>query len=113
MKSNHMYCTGLFAVLLTIGMLDDGGIFGGFLDYVYDLGRQTWALFTAILIIVATIGGVWYALQGGLSSLFGGSKAAAASIVGFFGLVLMVILTFVVVPEVSQYLQSIRPEAPF
>jgi hypothetical protein len=42
---------------------------------VYDnIARDAWGFMVGLLIIVAMVGGLYYALQGGAGMAFGGSK---------------------------------------
>lgn len=90
-----------------------GNIFEPLRRIVRDFGGQIFVFLTDMIIIVVAIVGVSKCLQGAASGFLGLNGQAGAAIIGFLGLVMVVVMTFVVLPELVGYLGSIRPEVPF
>lgn len=89
------------------------GVFEVVYQHIANLSRDAWAFMTGLLIIVAMLGGLYYVLQGSAGMAFGGSKMAAYAIVGIVGLVIIVLIAFLMLPELGSVLQNSIPKAPF
>jgi hypothetical protein len=89
------------------------GIFQVVYDNIANIARDAWGFMVGLLIIVAMLGGLYYALQGGAGMAFGGSKMAAYAIIGIVGLVVLVLIVFLMLPELGTLLQNNTPKAPF
>jgi hypothetical protein len=89
------------------------GVFDVVYQHIANLSRDAWAFMTGLLIIVAMLGGLYYTLQGSAGMAFGGSKMAAYAIVGIVGLVIVVLIAFLMLPELGNVLQNSVPKAPF
>lgn len=89
------------------------GVFDAVYQHIANLSRDAWAFMTGLLIIVAMLGGLYYTLQGSAGMAFGGSKMAGIAIVGIVGLVIVVLIAFLMLPELGSVLQNSIPKAPF
>lgn len=89
------------------------GVFQSVYNQVASLSREAWMFMTGLLIIVAMLGGLYYVLQGSAGMAFGGSKVAAYAIVGIVGLVMVVLIAFLILPQLGTVLQNNAPKPPF
>lgn len=89
------------------------GIFSEALTSIQKIARDAWMFLTGLLIVVALLGGLWYTLQGTAGAAFGGSRMVSVAVVGGVGLVVLVLIAFMVLPELGDVLKSAQPEAPF
>ncbi|MEA3350215.1 MAG: hypothetical protein U9Q82_06315 [Chloroflexota bacterium] len=88
-------------------------MFDTVLDKILEISRDAWVFLTGLLVVVAILGGLWYALQGAAGAAFGGGKMTAMAIMGAIGIVIMVMVAFLVIPEMSTMLQGMQPTPPF
>jgi hypothetical protein len=89
------------------------GVFDVVYQHIANLSRDAWAFMTGLLVIVAMLGGLYYTLQGSAGMAFGGSKMAGMAIIGIVGLVIVVLIAFLMLPELGNVLQNSIPKAPF
>ena len=93
----------------------DGGM--GVFQPVYDalapLARNLWAFLVAIIIILASLGGLYFAMQGTGGVILGGTKPTASAIMGLIGLVVVVLIVFLLLPNLGTMLKSFQPKPPF
>ena len=89
------------------------GVFQTVYDNIANLAGDAWGFMVGLLIIVAMLGGLYYTLQGGAGMAFGGSKMAAHAIIGIVGLVVLVLIAFLILPELGTLLKNNTPKAPF
>jgi hypothetical protein len=66
-----------------------------------------------LLIIVAMLGGLYYALQGGAGMAFGGSRMAGMAIIGIVSIVVLVLIAFLILPELGDVLKNHTPAVPW
>jgi hypothetical protein len=88
------------------------GIFQTVYDKIQLLASDAWGFMIGILIIVALLGGAYYALQGAAGMAFGGSKMAAMSIIGIVSIVILVLSAFLLLPALGDMLKNSAPVAP-
>ncbi len=96
---------------------DDGpgsmGIFQSVYDALAPLARNLWAFLVAIIIILVSLGGLFFALQGTGGVVLGGTKPTATAIMGVVGLVVVVLIVFLILPNLGAMLKSFQPKPPF
>jgi hypothetical protein len=89
------------------------GVFAPVLDKLLPLARNAWGFGTALLIVMASLGGLYYALKGTAGASIGGSGMASGAIIGMVAIILMVLIAFLLLPQLSCLLQNSAPAAPF
>ncbi|MFH1633320.1 MAG: hypothetical protein ABIG63_04810 [Chloroflexota bacterium] len=88
-------------------------MFDEVLKKVLEIARDAWGFLVGIMIVIALLGGLWYALQGTAGAAFGGGKMTAMAIIGAIGIVIMVMVAFLVIPEMGTMLEGLKPTPPF
>ena len=91
----------------------DAGIFAPVLDKLMPLARNAWAFGVALLIVIASLGGLYFALKGAAGASVGGAGMTSGAIIGMVALILVVLMVFLLLPQLSCMLQSSAPAAPF
>ena len=91
----------------------DAGIFAPVLDKLMPLARNAWAFGVALLIVIASLGGLYFALKGAAGASVGGSGMTSNAIIGMVALIIVVLMVFLLLPQLSCMLQSSAPAAPF
>jgi hypothetical protein len=91
----------------------DGGPFQAVLDNLRPLANNLWFVLVELTIMAAMIGGIWHVLSAAGGSVIGGNKYTATAIIGLAGLILMVIVVFVLVPELGEIIKGMKPVPPF
>jgi hypothetical protein len=91
----------------------DAGIFSPVLDKLMPLARNAWAFGTTLLIVVASLGGLFFALKGAAGASVGGGGMTAGAIIGMVAIIIVVLMVFLLLPQLSCMLQSSAPAAPF
>jgi len=91
----------------------NAGIFTSALEKIRSLARDAWSFLASLILIVAVLGALYYALQGTAGAAFGGSRMASAAIVGVVGLIILALVVFLVLPSLSKVLTDNVPQAPF
>lgn len=95
-------------------LLDGGpGMFGPIMDQILILARDAWGFLVGLIVVVALLGGLYYVLQGSAGMAFGGSKMATYAILGVVGLIVLVLIGFLMLPQLGQLLESFKPAPPF
>ena len=89
------------------------GIFQPVLDKLLPLARNAWGFGTAILIVIASLGGLYFALKGTAGASIGGSGMASNAIIGLVTVIVVVLMAFLLLPQLSCMLQQSAPVAPF
>jgi hypothetical protein len=103
----------LFSLKL-IGTAGPGsGIFSGLLETIKSIARDFWGVLVGLIIVGATIAMIVSVLKGTAGMLIGGSKETTVAIIGVVGVVLLVVISFVAIPELSKLITNLAPEAPF
>jgi len=67
----------------------------------------------ALLIVISLLGGLYYVLQGTAGAAFGGQKTTQMAIIGAIGLIIMVLIAFLLLPELGEILKQNTPVPPF
>ncbi|WP_322507757.1 hypothetical protein [Anaerolinea sp.] len=88
-------------------------MFDGVYQIIVNLASEAWVFVAGLIIIVALLGGLYYVLQGTAGTAFGASNATKMAIVGALGLILLVLLAFLIIPQMSTILYQHRPTPPF
>jgi hypothetical protein len=88
-------------------------MFDGTYTTILNLSTQAWGFIAGLIIIVAVLGGLFQVLQGAAGSAFGASNTTKIAIIGALGLVLIVLIAFLILPQLSEILYQNRPAAPF
>lgn len=95
-------------------LLDGGpGLFGPIMEQILILARDAWGFLVGLIVVVALLGGLYYVLQGSAGMAFGGSKMATYAILGVVGLIVLVLIGFLILPQLGQLLESFKPAPPF
>jgi hypothetical protein len=89
------------------------GVFQPVLNALLPLARNAWAFGVGILIVVAGLGGLYFILQGTAGAATGGSGLTGRAIIGMVGIIVMVLMAFLLLPQLSCMLQKSAPVAPF
>src|SRR5512139_3697999 len=79
------------------------GVFQTVYDSIARLAGDAWAFMVGLLIIVAMLGGLYYALQGG----------AGMAIIGIVSIVVLVLIAFLILPELGDVLKNNTPRVPW
>ena len=82
------------------------GVFQTVYDNIAHLAGDAWGFMVGLLIIVAMLGGLYYTLQGGAGMAFGGSKMAGMAIIGIVSLVILVLVAFLILPELGDVFEE-------
>ena len=90
-----------------------GGIFGPILDQITGYARDLWGVFVGLIIIAATLGMIVAVLRGAGGMLIGGSKETTVALISVVGIVLLVVVAFVAIPQLSKMITDLQPAAPF
>ena len=98
------------SLLLATG---DGGIFGPILDQITGYARDLWGVFVGLIIVAATLGMIVAILRGTGGMLIGGSKETTVAIISVVGIVLLVVVAFVAIPQLAKMITDLKPAAPF
>ena len=90
-----------------------GGIFGPILDQITGYARDLWGVFVGLIIIAATLGMIVAVLRGTGGMLVGGSKETTVALISVVGIVLLVVVAFVAIPQLAKMITDLKPAAPF
>ena len=88
-------------------------MFDPVLEEISKIAADAWMFLVGLLVIVAVLGALWYVLQGATGVAFGGSGMTSKAIIVAIGLVILVIVAFLILPEMSSLLEGLKPEPPF
>lgn len=88
-------------------------MFDPIMEKLTEIAADAWLFLAGLLIMVALLGGLFFALQGAAGAAFGGSRATSIAILGGIGLVLLVLFAFLVIPQLGELLKSLQPAPPF
>ena len=123
MKQKTLVAKALIVTLAVMGVFfifpdafahaQGGNPFSSAEGSILNLARNAWSFLITLTIAVAMLGGLYYVLQGTAGAAFGGSRMAAMAIIGGIGIIIAVLVTFFVLPELGQLLQNSKPEPPF
>jgi hypothetical protein len=94
-------------------LLDGGDPFAGATEEILRLAGHAWGFLAGLLIVVALLGGLFFALQGAAGASFGGGKMTSTAVLGIVGVVLLVLLAFLLLPELGKILKDYTPAPPF
>ena len=88
-------------------------MFQSILDYLLNMGRDAWVFLAGITVMVALLGGLFYVLKGTAGAAVGSDRTTAMAIIGAVGLVILVLVGFLIIPEMGNLLQTVQPAPPF
>lgn len=91
----------------------DSGPFTAVMNKIDPLARNAWTFGVGLLIIVAMLGGLYYSIQGAGGAATGASGMTSKAILGMGGITLLVVMTFVLLPEFAKMLCNSAPKAPW
>ena len=103
----------------TNSLLYDGGgpggtgIFEPIMTTISSIARDFWGVIIGLIIIAATLGMIFAVLRGAGGMLIGGSKETTVAVVGIVGIVLLVVVGFVAVPQLAGLMKGLTPAPPF
>jgi hypothetical protein len=103
----------LFSLKLFGSTGPGSGIFSGLLETIKSIARDFWGVLVGLILVGATIAMIVSVLKGTAGMLIGGSKETTVAIIGVVGVVLLVVISFVAIPELSKLITNLAPEAPF
>jgi len=78
-----------------------------------EMGRDTWTFLAVITGMLAMLGGLFYVLKGTAGAALGSDRTAAMAIVGAIGIVVLVLVGFMIIPELGTMIQTAQPTPPF
>jgi hypothetical protein len=107
MRIVYSLCSLLPSLLL------EGGIFDGLMTTIRKLASDFWGVAVGLIIIGASLAMIINVLRGTGGMLVGGSKETTVAIIGIVGVVLLVVIGFVAIPELAKLIQSMAPAPPF
>lgn len=82
-------------------------------DVILSISREAWGFMTGILLVVASLGGLFYILQGTAGAAFGGTRMTANAVLGTVGIFILVLVGFLLIPELTKTTSTFVPAAPF
>jgi hypothetical protein len=88
-------------------------MFDPIMEQILAIARDAWAFMAGLLIVVALLGGLYYVLQGTAGAAFGASRMTSMAIIGVVGLVIIVLFSFLLLPQIGELLHKFQPKAPF
>ena len=90
-----------------------GGLFGPILNQITGYARDLWGVFVGLIVIAATLGMIVAVLRGAGGMLIGGNKETTVAIISIVGIVLLVVVAFVAIPQLAKMITALKPAAPF
>jgi len=119
-----LYTTNAFqfvmlkTIMLTSFLFDgtgpgDGGIFAPIMVQITKLAKDLWGVIIGLIIIASALGMIISVLRGAGGMLIGGSKETTVAVIGIVGLVLLVVVSFVAIPQLAGLMSSLTPAPPF
>lgn len=91
----------------------DGGIFEPIMVVITKIAHDLWGVIIGLIIIAAALGMILSVLRGTGGMLIGGSKETTVAVISIVGLVLLVVVAFVAIPQLAGLMQSLTPAPPF
>mgnify|MGYP001558015288 CR=1 FL=1 len=88
-------------------------MFDEVLGQILLIARDAWGFLAGLLIVVAMLGGMFYVLQGTAGATFGGGKMTSMALIGLVGVVILVLVAFLLIPQLGEMLKNLQPDAPF
>jgi hypothetical protein len=88
-------------------------MFEPIMEQILAIARDAWAFMAGLLVVVALLGGLYFVLQGTAGMAFGGSRMTSMASIGVVGLVIIVLVAFLFLPQIGEMLKSFQPQAPF
>lgn len=89
------------------------GVFQPVFDVLSNLAGGAWKFIAGLLVLIAVTGGLFYVLQGTAGATMGGEHMTQRSILGAISIIVLVVIAFLVLPQMGNLLQGMIPEAPF
>jgi hypothetical protein len=88
-------------------------MFDPILEKLTEIAQDAWLFLAGLLVMVALLGGLYFALQGAAGAAFGGARSTSIAILGGIGIVLLVLFAFLVIPQLGELLKGLQPAPPF
>jgi len=88
-------------------------MFDKVLEQILSIARDAWGFLAGLLIVVAMLGGLYYVLQGTAGATFGGGRMTSMAMIGLVGIVILVLVAFLLIPQLGAMLKSLQPQPPF
>jgi len=88
-------------------------MFDKVLEQILSIARDAWGFLAGLLIVVAMLGGLYYVLQGTAGATFGGGRMTSMAMIGLVGIVILVLVAFLLIPQLGEMLKSLQPQPPF
>jgi len=82
-------------------------------EKLLELGRDAWVFLASITAMIAMLGALFYVLKGSTGAAFGSDRATSVAIIGAVGLIVLVLVGFLIIPEMGKMLQEAQPTPPF
>jgi hypothetical protein len=82
-------------------------------EKLLEMGREAWVFLASITAMIALLGALFYVLKGSTGAAFGSDRTTAMAIIGAIGLIVLVLVGFLVIPEMGNMLQEVQPTPPF
>jgi hypothetical protein len=83
------------------------------MDKLMEIATSAWTFLAGLLIVVALLGALFFVLHGTAGAAVGGQKMAATAITGAIGLVILVLVAFLLIPQLGKILYETQPPPPF
>ncbi len=88
-------------------------MFDPIMEKLLEIASSAWTFLAGLLIIIALLGALYYILHGAAGASMGGQKMASTAILGAVGLVVMVLIAFLLLPQLANILYEVQPAPPF
>ena len=89
-------------------------MFDALQEKLLEIGKDAWVFLATITGMIAMLGALFYVLKGSAGAALGSDRATAAAVGGAFGLILLVLIGFLLIPQMGDILQESMPaSAPF
>jgi hypothetical protein len=91
----------------------DGGIFAPIMAQITTLAKDLWGVIIGLIVIGAALAMILSVLRGTGGMLIGGSKETTVAVISIVGVVLLVVVAFVAIPQLASLMKSLTPAPPF
>jgi hypothetical protein len=91
----------------------NGGIFAPIMAQITTLAKDLWGVIIGLIVIGAALAMILSVLRGTGGMLIGGSKETTVAVISIVGVVLLVVVAFVAIPQLASLMKSLTPAPPF
>jgi len=88
-------------------------MFDVLLEKLLGIGREAWIFLASITGMVALLGALFYVLKGTAGSALGSERTTSMAVIGAVGLIILVLVGFLVIPQMGDLITEVQPEPPF